>query len=108
MAFFIQPALADIDGNPGSEVLAGNGLYTLDGVTGSGQNAPGWPKLTGGWTVGTPAVGTRASSSHTMVAVVRRDGTLLVWETDGSSDEIDWPRAGGNLAGSGTGVGGSS
>ena len=56
-ALFIAPAIADLDGSGHNQVIAGNGLYTLDAVDAQGAEPSGWPKLTGGWSIGTPGVG---------------------------------------------------
>ena len=57
MAFFVTPAIADLDGDGTNEVIAGNGLYVLGAHDQQGDRPAGWPKLTGGWLVGTPALG---------------------------------------------------
>ena len=46
---------------------------------------PGWPKLTGGWLVGTPGLGDWDGNGKAEVAVVRRDGFVLVWHTRGAA-----------------------
>ena len=89
LAFFVQPAIADVDGDGRNEVIAGNGVYTLNAFDSDGTSPAGWPKLTGGWTVGTPAVGDWYGDGHNVVAQQRRDGVLLVWHTAGSS-KADW------------------
>lgn len=83
MAFFVTPAIADVDGDGESEVVAGNGLNVLSAVGADGSIPDGWPKLTGGWLVGTPAFGDLDADGRNEVAVIRRDGVLLVWSTNG-------------------------
>ena len=73
LGFFVQPTVA------GGVAYAGNGVSTLDAVDGNGEIA-GWPKLTGGWVVGIPAVGSFGRRGS-IVAVTRRDGWLLAWST---------------------------
>lgn len=41
MAFFVQPSIADIDGDGAAEVLAGNGVYTLNAFDARGVAPPG-------------------------------------------------------------------
>ena len=44
---------------------------------------PGWPKLTGGWSVGTPGIGDWVGDDRLEVAQVTRDGRLYVWRASG-------------------------
>jgi hypothetical protein len=81
MAFFVTPAIADVDGDGRAEVIAGNGVNTLNAFDADGTSPAGWPKMTGGWTVGTPAVGDWDGDGTVEVAQTRRDGMLLVWHT---------------------------
>ncbi|HBX77941.1 MAG TPA: hypothetical protein DEG43_09860, partial [Acidimicrobiaceae bacterium] len=60
-----------------------------------GNDASGFPKLTGGWTVGTPAFGDRDGDGRMEMAITRRDGWLQVWELNSSSTvTAGWPRFG--------------
>ncbi len=83
IAFFVTPLITDIDGDGSAEVLAGNGVNVLTGINQDGVSPEGWPKLTGGWMVGTAASGDLDGDGHKEVAIVRRDGVLMVWSTDG-------------------------
>ncbi len=85
LALFVAPAIADLDGDGHNEVIAGNGLYTLDAVDAAGNEPAGWPKLTGGWSIGTPGVGDWDGDGKLEVAQQRRDGYLLVWHTQGTA-----------------------
>lgn len=85
LGFFAAPAIADLDGNGKSETIVGNGVYTLSAFESTGASAAGWPKLTGGWLVGTPAVGDWDGNGTLEVATVRRDGVLLVWGVPGAA-----------------------
>ena len=102
MAFFVSPAIADLDGDGVNEIVAGNGLYTLGAHNRDGARPAGWPKLTGGWLVGTPGLGDWSGDGHAEIAVVRRDGVLMVWRTQGAAAALtEWPRSGGNARNTG-------
>ena len=97
LAFFVTPAIADVTGDGVNEVVAGNGIHLLDAFSTTGPHPPGWPKLTGGWVVGTPGFGDWDGNGTAEVAVVRRDGRLMVWDLPTPSNRIgDWIRFGGN------------
>ena len=102
LAFFVTPAIADVDGSGRAEVIAGNGVYTLSAVTPTGGVPDGWPKLTGGWLVGTPGLGDWDGNGTLEIAVVRRDGVLIVWHTPTAATRVgQWPRFGRTLANTG-------
>jgi hypothetical protein len=103
LAFFVTPAIADVDGDGHQDVIAGNGVSLLDAVDAQGNDAPGFPKLTGGWLVGTPALGDLDGDGYAELAVTRRDGQLLVWHTRAPVASLDqWPRFGHDGRNSGT------
>ncbi|HVN50650.1 MAG TPA: hypothetical protein VMT43_04415, partial [Acidimicrobiales bacterium] len=85
LGLFIAPAIADVGRSGHDDAIAGNGLYTLDAVAADGTEPTGWPKLTGGWTIGTPGVGDWDGDGRLEVAQQRRDGELLVWHTPGTA-----------------------
>ncbi len=101
LAFFGSPAVADLNGDGAAESIVGNGVYTVSAVAADGAAPPGWPKLTGGWVVGTPGVGDWDGDGTIDVATVRRDGTLLVWHTAGAAAGIQWSQWGCDLYHSG-------
>ncbi len=85
MAFFVQSAIGNVGGSAAPEVIAGNGVYTLNAFDASGASPANWPKLTGGWTVGTPAIGDWDGDGKMEVAQLRRDGQVMVWHTDSTT-----------------------
>lgn len=89
IAFFVAPAIADLDGDGDNEMIAANSTYTISAFDGTGAAPAGWPKLTGGWAVGTPAVGDWDGDGTLEVAMPRRDGVVLVWHTAGT-DDASW------------------
>lgn len=95
LAFFVTPAVADLDADGNNEAIAGTGVYLADAFEADGSRPEGWPKLTGGWLVGTPGLGDLDGDGTAELAVVRRDGVLLVWETAASPASLtEWPRFG--------------
>ena len=94
MAFFVTPAVADLDHDGHAETIVGDGLYMLNAFAADGSSPVGWPKLTGGWLVGTPGLGQWDVQGRADVAVVRRDGVLEVWHTGATSLAGGWPRFG--------------
>ncbi len=95
LAFFVSPAIVDIDGDGDRDVVAGHGVSLLDAVDADGNDAPGYPKLTGGWTVGTPGFGDLDGDGLAEMAITRRDGQLLVWRTKAPTTSlVDWIRFG--------------
>ncbi len=103
IAFFVTPSIVDVDGDGRNDVVAGNGVQTLDAFSPDGSSVAGWPKLTMGWLVGTPGSGDWDGDGRAEMAVVRRDGVLLVWRTPTSMDALgDWTRYGANGRNDGT------
>ncbi len=105
LSFFVTPAIVDVDGDGRNEAVAGNGVQLLQGESAGGRTPAGWPKLTGGWVVGTTGSGDWDGDGKAELAAVRRDGVLLVWRTPTDASAIgDWVRFGGNSRNDGTGA----
>jgi hypothetical protein len=73
------PAIADVDGGT-PELIVGNGLYLIHAYTGSGGEAPGFPKLTGGWNFAVPAIGDIDGDGLLEMAASTREGYRFVWD----------------------------
>ncbi|MCZ7534941.1 MAG: hypothetical protein M5T61_02650 [Acidimicrobiia bacterium] len=103
LAFFVTPAVADLDGDGSNEAIAGGGLYLADAFEADGSRPAGWPKLTGGWLVGTPGLGDSDGDGVAEIAVARRDGVIIMWETGTSAASLtEWPRFGHDSRNTGT------
>jgi len=63
------------------ELISGNGLYLVHAFDASGREPSGWPKLTGGWVTGQPAVGDLDDDGLVEVAWGTREGNYFVWDT---------------------------
>src|SRR2546428_7096189 len=55
--FFVNPAIADLDGDGTPEVIAGTGGYLVHALDRRGREPRGWPQFTGGWVIASPAGG---------------------------------------------------
>ena len=89
--FLVAPAVADVSGDGRNEAIYGSGGYLLYAWDGEGEVAPGWPKFTGHWILGSPAVGDIDGDGYLDVVVSTREGWLHGWTTDGRADQqIEW------------------
>lgn len=68
--FFLNPIVADIDGDGAPEAINGSAGHVLHAFDERGREPVGWPKQLGYWVLGSPAVGD-----------VDGDGFLDVWAT---------------------------
>jgi hypothetical protein len=85
---FAGSAIADVSGDDYPEVLIGTGGYFVHAVDACGCEAKSWPKLTGGWVFGTPAVGDIDGDHSLEVVAGTREGSLLAWRTHGSDTGV--------------------
>jgi hypothetical protein len=82
LAFLTGPSVADIDGQPGEEVVAATASLDLQAFNAAGQPASGaWPKLTGDWTVATPLIGSFGDGTHKTVVNLTRLGGVFAYDT---------------------------
>lgn len=89
--FFMNPTVADIDGDKKPEVLNGTGGYLLRALNAEGVEPAGWPKMTGGWITGAPTFGDLDGDGKFDVVDSTRDGWLFAWKAKGPSDGIvEW------------------
>ncbi len=87
-SFFNSHAVADLNGDDYPEILVGSGGYFLHAFDGCGREPEGWPKFTGQWMTGTPAVGDMDGDGNLEVAIGTRSGWLYIWHTQGKSDGV--------------------
>jgi hypothetical protein len=82
LAFLTGPSVADIDGQPGEEVIAATASLDLQAFNTLGQPVSGaWPKLTGDWTVATPLIGSFGDGTHKTVVNLTRLGGVFAYDT---------------------------
>jgi hypothetical protein len=94
LEFLVQPIVADVGGGSTPYLVAGSGTYDLRAIGGGGQEAPGFPKFTGGWVVNSPAVGPFGTISKQVVVAGTREGQLFAWSTPTAACNASgpWPR----------------
>ena len=86
------PAVADVDGDGGAEVVAGTSGLLLHAFKEDGTEPPGWPKQTGGWLFAAPAVGDVDGDGKLEVVAVTREGYMFVWNTPAKAPGfVEWP-----------------
>jgi MYXO-CTERM domain-containing protein len=84
-------AIADISGDRYPEVITGTDGFLVHAVDACGRAPSGWPKATGQWVTGAPAVGDLDGDKTLEVVVTTRNGWLFAWHTSGSQDgTIAW------------------
>src|SRR2546428_10126951 len=83
--FFVNPAIADLDGDGTPEVIAGTGGYLVHALDRRGREPRGWAKFTGGWLIASPAVGDLDGAGFLEAAVHSREAGLYVWQTTSPS-----------------------
>jgi hypothetical protein len=89
--FFQNPLVVDIDADGDKDVVAGSAGYFVHAWDKEGNEAAGFPKLTGGWIASSAAVGDLDGDGRLELAAVTRNGWLFVWKTRGRSDgRMDW------------------
>ena len=98
LQFLTGPSVGDVDGLPGEEVVAGTSSNDLQAFTAAGTDVPGWPKLTGDWTVANPSLGSfgtldTAPGARRVVIGLTRSGRVLAYGTGaGACAPASWPR----------------
>ena len=88
LQFLTGPAIADIDGLPGEEVVEGSASKDIAAYNAAGAPVDDdWPKLTTDWTVATPLIGSFGTldtdaDARKVVVNMTRSGYIHVYETD--------------------------
>ncbi len=91
VTFLTAPAVADVSGDGKPEAIMVSGGYLMHAWDATGQEADGFPKFTGNWILGSPAVGDMDGDGLLDIAVTTREGWLFVWGTLGRADQaIEW------------------
>jgi hypothetical protein len=109
LSFITGETIGDVTGQaPKQEVLAGTASLDLEAYDASGAPASSaWPKLTGGWMVATPTLGslgtldTSAEAKKDVVSITR-EGVIAVYTTPAAAcSPSSWPNFHHDIANSG-------
>jgi Ca2+-binding RTX toxin-like protein len=98
LQFLTGPSVADIDGLPGEEVVAGTASFDLAAFSAAGTQIAGWPKLSSDWTVANPAIGSFGAEdtdpgATKVVVALTRSGYVNAYETGADAcSPSSWPR----------------
>jgi hypothetical protein len=98
LSFLTGPSAGDIDPSvPGEEIVTATSSDDLQGFTANGSDVPGYPKLTGDWTVANPTLGSfgalETEGAKKVVVNLTRSGRVMVYETKASAcSPSSWPR----------------
>jgi hypothetical protein len=109
LSFLTGEVVGDVTGQaPKQEVVAGTASQDLEAYEQAGGPASeGWPKLTGGWTVATPVLGSLGTvdtspGARKDVVSITREGTLAVYSTPATAcSPSSWPNFHHDIANSG-------
>jgi hypothetical protein len=109
LSFITGEVIGDVTGeSPKQEVLAGTASQDLEAYNATGTAASSaWPKLTGGWMVATPTLGSlgtidTASGAKKDVVSITREGVVSVYSTPAAAcSPSSWPNFHHDIANSG-------
>ncbi len=85
---FMRPEVADVDGDALPEVIVTTGGYIVHAFDLGGNDAPGWPRLTGGFGVSAIEAGDVNGDGRTDVVMATQEGYLFAWGTDGVAASV--------------------
>jgi hypothetical protein len=91
LQFLTGPAVGDVGGMPGEEVVAGTASMDLTALSAQGvPTSTAWPKLTSDWTIATPLLGSFGTldtdpGATRVVINLTRSGYINAYETPASA-----------------------
>ncbi len=96
VVFFVNPVVADLDGDNLPEVIAGSGGSLIHAINYNSAMPDGFPKMTGHWNISSPAIADLDRDGLLEIIMITHDGYLYGWETEGPGCSIDnkispWP-----------------
>ena len=81
LQFFLNPSIADIDGDGLPEAINGSAGHIVHAFNHRGTEPVGWPKNAGQWILGSPAVGDADGDGFLEVWTATRTGFVYAWRT---------------------------
>ena len=82
LQFFDEPIVANVTGaSGGGSLVEGSGINDLRAYGPTGVEATGYPKFTGGWMVGSAALGPFGADQDQVLVAGTRLGALYIWST---------------------------
>ncbi|MCZ7582733.1 MAG: hypothetical protein M5R36_05015 [Deltaproteobacteria bacterium] len=87
--FYVSPAIADVDGDGRSEVIAGSSGFYVHALSPDGTEPPGWPKYTFNWIIASVAAGDPDNDGLLEIIQPTHEGRLLGWEATGPACTVD-------------------
>ena len=87
LQFFLNPGIADIDGDGFPEAINGSAGHIVHAFDYRGDEPIGWPKQTGQWVLGSPAIGDADGDGFLEVWTGTRSGFLYAWSTPALASE---------------------
>jgi Subtilase family len=94
LEFLVQPTADDLGPDSTPYVVSGTGTYDIRAIDASGDEAPGFPKFTGGWMVNAPAFAPFGTLADQALAAGTREGELFAWSTQrpACASSGPWPK----------------
>ena len=86
LQFFLNPGIADLDGDGNPEVIQGSAGTLIHAFDQFGNEPAGWPKHAGGWVLGSAAIGDANGDGYLDVWTGTRDGYLFGYSTTARAD----------------------
>ncbi len=94
LQILVSPIVADVGGDSTPYVVEGSATSDIRAFDIDGQPAPGFPKFTGGWMVGSPSFGPFGDEDTQVLTAGTRTGELFVWKTTtpACASSGPWPK----------------
>ncbi len=87
--FLGEPIVAPLGRGGSDAVVVGGDSNAIEAVTKTGQEVPGFPKWTTGWTLFAPTVSDLAGNGKLDLISVTREGYLMIWTTNAPASKND-------------------
>jgi hypothetical protein len=78
-----SPVIANVSNDNQEDIIEAGDSGALEAYLPSGQPVSGFPKFTGGWSIGAPAIGDLFSNGSVQIVLGTREGYLFAFNTSG-------------------------